>query len=59
MPDPKPHTDERGHVLIPHPEGSGGLKCEILCLPLTDGVRHLPTCPKVLAWREALATLES
>lgn len=54
-PTPKPHTDERGYVLIPHPEGSGGLECVFGCCPLSDGVRHHPDCPKVIAWKAALA----
>jgi|APSaa5957512622_1039677.scaffolds.fasta_scaffold32962_4 hypothetical protein len=51
-----PHTDSRGHVFIPHPEGSGGLKCNVLCIPMSDGTRHVPDCPTVAAWKEALST---
>ncbi len=54
---PEPHTDERGYVLIPHPVGTTGLRCPAGCCPLTDGVRHFPGCPKVIAWREALSNV--
>jgi len=51
------HTDNRGHVLIAHPEDES-LQCVLGCTPLTDGIRHHPDCPKVAAWREALNTVK-
>jgi|SaaInlLV_10m_DNA_2_1039722.scaffolds.fasta_scaffold02656_12 hypothetical protein len=54
-----PHTDETGHVFIPHPPGSGGLECVIGCNPMWDGVRHHPDCPKLQGWRAALANVRT
>ena len=51
------HTDERGYVLIAHPEDEP-LECVWGCIRLTDGTRHHPDCPKVREWRKALSTTE-
>ena len=50
----KPQIDAKGYVFIPHPEGEGGNRCHPGCGIFSDGRRHMPDCPSVLAWKEAL-----